>query len=872
MKRKPVLAGLILLLSVLLTLAWLWSSQLVGLLVRGYLQELGFDNVTIRIESVSYKGLRIERLSFARSTGNPQRVDIFDAELSFSLGKLAVGKLRGLRIHEAIIETGIAQESPGFDLGQALTFLVRPWSQDWPLKSLSVRRVTIHRAPSNFSQRLSLNLRHVKTRLVGRIGLWHATDNRRYIDLSLSPRGELRVMLRTLTKNAALPMSIDLSVQESTSQRHVWGRIEANLQPLCQWLKPWLVPGSLSMVRGGHAEIEFSLTQGVAGSAELRSRIVVASRLEALVIDTTVGHPLGKQSVAGLGQSSAQPLVIKATDTVGFLAPLLPRMLRIAAATLKVEADVEQRPKRGEVVIGFRSDGQVRSLQAHPVTLDNVAIHLPGTLSRDARTTKLVIDPEATVMLDALVYPPVRVPLVRITATASQSNSRTVSLEGLWGSTRIGLPAHWQVAPPRLRTEQFRIQGESVEVVLRELAWRRANRLPVVSGRITTTNLLLEMSNKAFPCQHADMNFVISGDALRAKFELSLAEGAGRLHGELRQPFGAGRGRVTFVLDALDFEEKRTPLSHFLSEWPYAFDLVAGKLALFGEFSWPQPTSGRGPNANTGTLGIKLSDGGGFYQAVWFSGLDTDIVFRLDPKVRTARSAQVKVSALDFGLPLRDVELTFALLRSERGPLPRLVAYGLKAALLGGELESRRLEIDANSVVQHVPLRLSQLDLAELIALYPFSGLQATGRLAGMMEVKVSQAGISVQDGMLYALAPGGRIRYRPSRSPGDAEATIPGSAALFRALEDFRYEVLRAKADYAENGELLLKLHLEGKSPRLQRNRAVHINLNLEQNVLSLLRSLRLVNGLNERLDTRVRAHYEEAKKRPRRGSRILP
>ncbi len=871
MTHKLIAARLVLSLSVLVVLAWLWSPQLVGLLVRSYLQELGLSTVIVRIESVSYDRLRIEQLSFARAAGNPQRVDLFGAELSFSLGELSGGHLRGLRIREAIVKTRVAHASPVFDIERALTLLVRPWQQDWPLKTLSVRKLTVYRAPNEPYQRFSLNLRHKQTGLVGRIGLQHAKERWRYVDLRLNRSGELRVMLNTVAKDAALPMVMDLSVKESANQWRMSGRVAANLQPLFQWLKPWLAR-SVPMIRGGHGEIEFSLTHGIASSQELRSRIALTSRLEALVVGTAAMHTQGEQGVAGLKHRSAQPVAAKGIHTVGLSAQARQTMLRLADASFEFEADVEQRAKGAEVVVGFRSEGQLRSLQTHALTVGAAAVHLPGTLWSHARLTELVLDPEATVMLEAFVYSSVRLPVVRITGPASRSNSQRLSVGELSQRIRISVSAHWQVIVPRLSAEQFRLQGEPVEVLLSTLAWSPANGIATVSGGITTPNLVLETTNMVVPCRHVRVDFVADGVALRAKFEVSLAAGAGRLHGELIQPFGSGRGGVTFALDALDFEGSRAALSHFLSEWPHAFDLIAGKLAFSGEFSWPQPTLGRGPSATTGTLRIRLRNGGGFYEAVWFSGIDTDIAFRLDPNLRTARSAHVKVNALDFGLPLRDVELTFALLRSEHGPLPRLVVYGLKAALLGGAIESQRFEFDANSVVHHMPLRLRQLDLAELVALYPFSGLRATGRLAGMMEVEMSQAGISVQDGMLRALAPGGRIHYRPEGSAAGVKVAVPGSGALFTALEDFRYEVLSAEADYAENGMLLLELHLEGKSPRLQPNRPIHVNFNLEQNVLSLLRSLRLVNGLNERLDSRVRAQYAKTKKRPQKGSRISP
>ena len=136
------------------------------------------------------------------------------------------------------------------------------------------------------------------------------------------------------------------------------------------------------------------------------------------------------------------------------------------------------------------------------------------------------------------------------------------------------------------------------------------------------------------------------------------------------------------------------------------------------------------------------------------------------------------------------------------------------------------------------------------------------------MNLMVRNGTLSVPDGNLRALAPGGQIRFHAKGSAAKLPAAVPGVGTAFEALEDFRYKVLTARVAYAEIGTLLLKLHLKGNSPKLQGNRPIEINLNLEQNILSLLRSLRLVNGLNERLDSRVRAYYEEQQRSSARSS----
>ncbi|MGC1952109.1 MAG: YdbH domain-containing protein [Gammaproteobacteria bacterium] len=873
MKLRRKLGGFALLLSALVALAWLSLPQLAGLFLRGYLGSLGLGNVSIQIESVGFERLRIKRLRFAHSANNSWRVDIYGADLSFSLGELSNKSIRNVSIASAVIDLGAAQASPEPDTGEVLTLLARPWHQHWPVHVLSVRTLTLYRAPRGLPRRLSLNLTRREGQLTAQIGLWQKTGTPRYIDLNLSAPGELRGSLHAVTENTMPAMVMDLSLKERSSQWHLQGRLETNLELFHQWLKPGFTPGALLMrVCGGRAEFEFSLRRKImADAGGVPWRASVTSRFKTLAVSVADEPSEAGQGIACRERTGVPSARTQCVSGIGSSAQPSPKILRIAAASFQVSADIKQRPRQGEVVVAFRSDGQVQSLQAHPVILGNAAIHLTGTLSTQGSTTELAIGPEATATLEALGHPSVHLPHLRISA-AKPAERRGFMAEGLLRGIGISLPAHWQITLPPLREDQFQFQGNPLEIVLGDVAWSGANHSPSIAGGITTANVLLQIRDRVLPCQQVRMDFVVDRGALRTTFEADLAEGAGHLHGELMQSFGDGGGRVTFALSDLNFEEEKTSLSRILQEWPYAFDLLSGKLAFSGEFSWPQNAAQSGYGTTTGTLRIRVSDGGGFYQEIWFSGLETDFTIRLAPTVRTARSARVKVDIVDFGLPLKNVELTLALLHSTRGPLPRLVVYDLKGELLEGELTSKRVVVDANNSVHHIPLQLRRLNLAELLTLYPFEGLQASGVLNGVLDLMVSHAGVSVQDGTLRAAPPGGGIRYRSDSPAQRVEAAVPGSAVLFRALEDFRYEVLRAEADYAVDGTLLLNLHLEGRSPRLQADRAVHVNLNLEQNVLSLLRSLRLVNGLNEQLASRVRTYYEESKAHPSNGSQISP
>ena len=72
------------------------------------------------------------------------------------------------------------------------------------------------------------------------------------------------------------------------------------------------------------------------------------------------------------------------------------------------------------------------------------------------------------------------------------------------------------------------------------------------------------------------------------------------------------------------------------------------------------------------------------------------------------------------------------------------------------------------------------------------------------------------------------------------------------------QYDELEADVVYKPDGQLRLQLQIKGNSPGLHATRPLHLNLNLDQNILSLVESLRAVNGLNDRIDSAVKKHFK--------------
>ena len=149
---------------------------------------------------------------------------------------------------------------------------------------------------------------------------------------------------------------------------------------------------------------------------------------------------------------------------------------------------------------------------------------------------------------------------------------------------------------------------------------------------------------------------------------------------------------------------------------------------------------------------------------------------------------------------------------------------------------------------------MEQLDIQQLLHLEQQKGLEGTGVLDGVIPLRLTPTGVQVQDGRLAARPPGGVLRYRPA--PDTAQEVAPADAPLsqvLQALADFHYHVLKIGVQYEEDGTLKLIARVEGKNPGWQQGRPVHFNLNVQENIPALLKSLRLVQGIEQSLEERL-------------------
>lgn len=218
----------------------------------------------------------------------------------------------------------------------------------------------------------------------------------------------------------------------------------------------------------------------------------------------------------------------------------------------------------------------------------------------------------------------------------------------------------------------------------------------------------------------------------------------------------------------------------------------------------------------------------------------TDKVLRApEPLVLSVRTLQAGVELQDIGLQLHPVWEPYQ-------AVPVWVELrDLHATLLGGYLRSPGWRYTLGQRRHMFPVQVEHLDIQQLLQLEQQQGLEGTGHLDGTLPLMVTPTGVQVQDGYLEARAPGGVLRYHPTKAAdlGAALSEAP-LAFVMQALTNLHYNVLRLGVQYAEDGTLGLSARIEGHNPDWQQGRPIHLNLQVQENIPALLQSLRLLQG----------------------------
>jgi len=410
-----------------------------------------------------------------------------------------------------------------------------------------------------------------------------------------------------------------------------------------------------------------------------------------------------------------------------------------------------------------------------------------------------------------------------------------------------------QIVLPKIRWRDQSVSISKIGLRLDEARGERENWQ--TKGRVKLLGVNTTMENFYPPTTNLAVGFEANPEELQAGIVAETADKTIRAKGRLVHHLHTHRGTLQATLTPETFSPSTITLSSLIQPWSHPFDITSGQLGISIACAWTPTTPGESSSIGItrGDVTVALKNMSGYYENVLIEDVDTtiNIVANDLNNFATLPPATVSVGSVKAGVELTNTTFRVNIALGEGDALPTVDLENVSANVFGGQISSPRIYLDLARPATLFTVKLDGIQLDQLLQLEQQKGLDGTGILDGIIPITLNATTIQVKDGKLAARAPGGVIHFQ---SLEDTAQTLiqanPQMKIVLQSLRNFHYDVLRVGIHYQEDGTLNLTTRLEGRNPDLKQGRPAHFNLNVEENIPALLKSLQVTKDIEDKID----------------------
>ncbi len=312
---------------------------------------------------------------------------------------------------------------------------------------------------------------------------------------------------------------------------------------------------------------------------------------------------------------------------------------------------------------------------------------------------------------------------------------------------------------------------------------------------------------------------------------------------------------TNWSLDSLFFLAGN-PLKKSFTFWPQQLTLASGQLALKGQFNLNAKSLKDPLSALSGTVNAYIKQISGLYQQTAFSQISTLTTLNLSNKQLNVSLPTLNITRVTHGLIAGPIQMTAQYRGSIANPLQGLLKIDtLQSGLFNGQAWLDPQTIDLSNAFK-IQLHLKDAEIEELLKQHPTSDLTGQGLVDGTLPLEIDLMNepprFEIQQGQVSSQPSGGLLRYQPAAKSGIGKSNQSMQLVL-DVLDDFHYTLLQSSVSVGADKKLILGLTLHGRNPNLEKGRAVNLNINLEEDLPSLITSMQITNQVSETIKRRV-------------------
>lgn len=494
----------------------------------------------------------------------------------------------------------------------------------------------------------------------------------------------------------------------------------------------------------------------------------------------------------------------------------------------------------------FSISGSIPRFPHPDVQVRNAKWNLAGKASLTNQAIHLVLAPSSFVEASGVKFQETTIPFARI------EGKNVIRL-----SYQMDTKA-WQVDPARLtiRAPQIDWKGQSFSNRLIRVDFDQIQGEPEVSvaqGKLYLLGFSTQVGDFTPPVTNWQFNFIAKPSTVTIDFLGQTPNNTVSTRGRVQHQFSTNQGGIRLRLSPLTISPSAFTLREVISPWPFPFDITSGKVSATARFSWVRKPGNSGQEIAIKNLGmtIVLDHLAGHWEKVIVNDLSTTITIVGVEEWLMPQPSSLTIKTVSSGVTATNINLRYQLRHNPTSPIPFAEIWDLSASLLGGTVSIKHLPWDDSQERHSFTVELQHLALGEILQLEQQKGLQGTGLLDGSLPVTWSRSGVEIHTGEVAARPPGGVVRFEASEETAQSFSETNSNLSLvLQALSNFHYDVLKVGLEYQQDGTLNLSMRLEGKNPDLKKGQPIHFNLTIEENIPALLKSLQVVQRIEEQIE----------------------
>ncbi len=385
-----------------------------------------------------------------------------------------------------------------------------------------------------------------------------------------------------------------------------------------------------------------------------------------------------------------------------------------------------------------------------------------------------------------------------------------------------------------------------------------------INGNSVIKKIHVPFEAMKIPDSNWQTQYSVNPTSIAFQFQGETVEHPLQIGGQVRLNLLNGEGSGTMALKPMEFAPDTLVLSQLIQPWPNPdMDVTQGTVSASAKVTFRQSPSETSKSFHIkGLHGIvDFQEIGGFFKPTIMEGLTTRVEILGEDETLRIPSTPLHIKKVRSAVELAETSLLVSTKAFRPSSLPTFSITNMNTHLLGGTISLPDTIIDPLAPTHAVTLQVKGLDLGKILALEQQESVKGTGTLDGRLPLFVSGTDIEVHQGSITARPPGGTLQFEVDKETAAGWAkNQPSLDLIVKSLENYQYSKLEVGADYEKNGILKLATRLEGKNPDFKKGVPIHFNLNIEENIPALMKSLSLVKGLEESIEKMMAERADSA------------